>query len=444
MSLPNAIIEAQLASPDAVEEALARQELYGGDLVTQLLAVVSVEEQALLDVVARTLAGSAAASGELPPAAPAALQLVSRDTARELDVYPLDLTEGTLTVAVADPSHASALLAELPYSRVRVRALLALTPRIRQAIARDYALTLDPASQSALAHLTRDAGPTALPPPVGHGASATFSALPRPRSAPPFGFPDDWSDALTPTGGSLLAETARQPTVVAPSFAYDRMRPQPSQALLDAEVSLAPSEAPQITTRGPYSLARLCEDLQNERRPDEVLASYAHFAAQFFDYTALITLRGDYARVRAARGRGAPLVEAGANRLLIQDYPLLRELRNEGRYRICPLVSIEPKLAELFAREEERSSLFIPLKVRGRVLLLLFGANDDTPASIESVGELLAAEPFVSQAFERAIHFRKMPSLPPLQPLPRVPKKPFAPPPRSQRARILADALNDE
>ena len=50
MSLSSLIVQREIATIREVEEALARQVLYGGDLVTNLLEVSRLEEQDLLPV----------------------------------------------------------------------------------------------------------------------------------------------------------------------------------------------------------------------------------------------------------------------------------------------------------------------------------------------------------------------------------------------------------
>src|SRR5438445_755147 len=54
MSLTSLIVQREIASIREVEEALARQVLYGGDLVTNLVEVSRVDEAALVPVVAES------------------------------------------------------------------------------------------------------------------------------------------------------------------------------------------------------------------------------------------------------------------------------------------------------------------------------------------------------------------------------------------------------
>ena len=62
MSLSTLIVQREIASIREVEEALARQVLYGGDLITNLLEVCKLDEAQLLPIVAESLG--------LPPATP--------------------------------------------------------------------------------------------------------------------------------------------------------------------------------------------------------------------------------------------------------------------------------------------------------------------------------------------------------------------------------------
>src|SRR5580698_1871267 len=55
MSLSSLIVQRQVATMRQVEEALARQVIYGGDLVTNLLEVALVDESILVELLAVSL-----------------------------------------------------------------------------------------------------------------------------------------------------------------------------------------------------------------------------------------------------------------------------------------------------------------------------------------------------------------------------------------------------
>src|SRR3954447_5443040 len=77
MSLSTLIVQREIASIREVEEALARQVLYGGDLVTNLLEVCRIDEAQLLPLVAESLGLPPAPPGELPKPDPDAQRLVA-------------------------------------------------------------------------------------------------------------------------------------------------------------------------------------------------------------------------------------------------------------------------------------------------------------------------------------------------------------------------------
>src|SRR5688572_30806654 len=101
--LSSAVVQRKLASLRDVEEALARQVLYGGDFVTNLLEqVASIDEPGLVQLLGETQGLTPGPSGELPRAPEDALRLVPGDIALRHTLYPIAQEGGSLTVAVSD------------------------------------------------------------------------------------------------------------------------------------------------------------------------------------------------------------------------------------------------------------------------------------------------------------------------------------------------------
>src|SRR4029079_10494405 len=102
-TLSSSIVKHHVASMREVEEALARQVIYGGDLVTNLLELAPVAEAELTQLLAESYGLPPAPAGELPTAIDEVLRLVPGELALRHVFYPLDEVEGTLTIAVSEP-----------------------------------------------------------------------------------------------------------------------------------------------------------------------------------------------------------------------------------------------------------------------------------------------------------------------------------------------------
>src|SRR4051794_31837432 len=156
MSLSTLIVQREIASIREVEEALARQVLYGGDFVTNLLEVCRLDEAQLLPLVAESLGLPPAPPGELPKPEADAMRLVAAEVANERNLAPLTVDRYGLTVAVAVPLTADveqelAFALALPISQK-----IAPLVRIRQALARDYGVALDRRLQRLLQRMMSD------------------------------------------------------------------------------------------------------------------------------------------------------------------------------------------------------------------------------------------------------------------------------------------------
>ncbi|HEX4335074.1 MAG TPA: hypothetical protein VH062_04120 [Polyangiaceae bacterium] len=188
--LSSAIVQRKLATLRDVEEALARQVLYGGDLATNLLEQApGMDERALTALLAETQGLPPAPAGPLPRSPSDALALIPGDLALRHGVYPLEKSGGKLVVAVSEPMKPD-VEQDLAFSLgVTVVQRVAPLVRVKEAICRDYGLPLDRRSHRVLAKLEGrpDPSPSLTPPPLT--GVPDIGSLPRPPSIPPLGLP---------------------------------------------------------------------------------------------------------------------------------------------------------------------------------------------------------------------------------------------------------------
>jgi hypothetical protein len=158
MSLSSLLVQREVATLREVEEALARQVLYGGDLLLNLFEVSRPDEQKLAAVLAELHALDGAPGGMLPRAADRALALVPPDMARRGVFLPVAVDGDRLSVIVAEPLP-SALENEISFA-LGVRLVQRVAPgfRILEAVARDYGQPTDRRVERLLARLSTDEG----------------------------------------------------------------------------------------------------------------------------------------------------------------------------------------------------------------------------------------------------------------------------------------------
>ena len=178
-TLGASIVQRGIATVSDVEEALARQVMYGGDLATNLLELASVREEELTELLAMSHSLRPAPSGELPVSSEGVRRLVPGDLAFRHGLYPLSEDAGALTVAVAEPL-AREVEQDLSFALgVSIVQLAAPLVRIRQAVARDYLQPLDKRTARIVAKLTGQPASLSEPPRID------LSALPRHETLPP-------------------------------------------------------------------------------------------------------------------------------------------------------------------------------------------------------------------------------------------------------------------
>ncbi len=383
-SLSSSIVNQQVASVRDVEEALSRQSLYGGDLITNLLELAAVSEERLSKVLAECHELEPAPTGELPVASEQVRRLVPGDVAQRFALYPLQEREGTLIVAVAEPLP-SETEQDLSFSLgAKIVQNVALLVRVRQAIARDYGSPLDRRSLRVLARLAGkpDPSPSSLP-----------------------SRPD--------------AEVARRPQTVRPSPSVaPAPKPAPSieprvpraPAMPDFTALTRPAPTSRPRRLGPFTVAMAERALVEAESRDDVLRAFFDFASQYFDYSALFAVHGDLAEGKDASGAGA-----ARSRIVAVGVPLdlpsaMSRARDSATYELTRLASggLDGALAKDLERRPGRLVLFLPVQVRNRTVLILYGDHGDRDVELGAVGEVISFAPLVANAFERLILRRRL------------------------------------
>ncbi len=195
MSLSSLIVQREVATIRQVEEALARQVLYGGDLVTNLLEVAQLPEAILVPLLSESVGMPHAPVGELPNPTDAARALVPGELATRRALVPLRLEGGKLVIAVAEPLDA-VVVEELSFALgMPIDQRIAPMVRIRQALAASYESPLDRRMRRLIDRLAgiEATEPSSLPPLVRSAVD--------PHPMPP-GAPSDLRTRATPALGS--------------------------------------------------------------------------------------------------------------------------------------------------------------------------------------------------------------------------------------------------
>lgn len=492
-TLSSSLVKQDVASMRDVEEALARQVVYGGDLVTNLLELAQVPERALTKALAESHELLPAPSGALPTAPDATLRLVPGDLAARHGLYPLSEIDGVLIVAVSEPL-AVEVEEDLGFLLgLRIEQRVAPLVRVRQALARDYGLPMDrrservidrleghgapaswlpPAEQTLLAHIPRAPSlpPLAYPPVLDFDAPAPAPAAalasappvveeraeptpdraerfasvpaspvdPAPAAVPPPPAPpppalavaqvevdESWSvpppAVAAPADPPAPAVVAGVPSAAA--AASDAPPPQPlateaperrrdvAPASLRRWVSgLKQAEKVRERRRGPYTAADAERDLAAASTRDDVLVSFFDYVSQYFEYCALFTVHGDVAEGRDAHGPGADRSIIGKVQIALDVHSAFASARDAGAPQVVRLRAnaLDAEIAGRLGRKAGRAVLLLPVVLRGRTVLLVygdFGAND---VVLEALGGVIAFAPLVGNALEALVVRRKL------------------------------------
>jgi len=413
-----------------VEEALARQVIYGGDLVTNLLEVARVDEGVLTELLAASMGLSPAPASELPRAADSVLALVPADFAVQHLAVPLEVKGEELLLAVAEPV-SDEVKEQLAFSLgMRIGERAAPAVRVWQAIARAYGTQLDRRMERLVARLSGDASApvrslaplidpanSTPPPPRARGTPPPpQAAASRPSSPPPAPIAGAGAMRHPPKRRATLTGLAagRNPaSMSAPAPA--EVEASPSTRLLERSAGLlqqttGQSQRPARRHRGPLTFEVARREVEEASDRDGLLALLFDFARQFFEYCALFLVQGDIAEGRDGFGSGASRERVRGIGVPL-DLPSLLSNARESRALVVASAAPDGLDAELLADLQRPASVEIavlPVVVRTRAVALLVGDCGDTGIDRDALRQIVDFCALVSRAFERIIVRRKL------------------------------------
>ena len=379
MSLSTLIVQREIASIREVEEALARQVLYGGDLITNLLEVCRLDEAQLLPIVAESLGLPPAPPGELPRPDAEAMRLVAGEVAAQRNLAPLTVDRYGLVLAVAEPLSPD-VEQELSFAlALPISQKIAPLVRIRQALHRDYGVPLDRRLQRLLQRMT------------GAGTSSRCAAdillgAPRPPSHQPAGPQSKPPPPLRPSaaaGGGLR-------TLV--------------------RATEAPPARPLRRRRGAITVDVARAELEEAGERDTIFDLVFEFARQYFDYTAAFIVHGEIAEGRDSFGDGAPRDRVARIGVPL-DLPSVLATSREKKAVVQKVPASDGLDAILMAdlgRAGTSVVIVVPVVVRTRVVALLLGDGGETGIDKQTLADVEAIITQASAAFERLIVRRKL------------------------------------
>ncbi len=446
MSLSSLIVQREIATIRQVEEALARQVLYGGDLATNLLEVAAIEEWRIAVTFADSFSLPAAPPGEIVLPSPEVLGLVPAEVAMRRGLVPLSLASGRLVVASSEPlrnEDAEQLFAALG---VRVEVRIALDLRVREALARAYGAPINRRVERLLKKLGKAAEsqpqsaprapsqPVARPPSVppfklspAYGIAAARSPLaPQNRDETPAQPDADAIPLIVPapppsrsrhtTQHGFPAAPLTQPYVDSPAAPPVVVPPPTTHATAEYQETKptfvkATSNAvrPARRHRGPLTAETAKEELAEALDREALLDLFFEFARQFFDYSAMFIAHGDIAEGRDAFGDGAP-----RERVVGIGVPLdMPSMLQTAREKKEPVVlhpsgeGIDGVLLSDLRRGIGVEAVVLPLLVRDRAVAILY-ADAAGGVDRDAVAQVAAFAKLVGQGFEKLIVRKKL------------------------------------
>ncbi len=379
LPLSSLIVQREIATMRTVEEAIARQVLHGGDLVTNLMEIAAVNEAALARAMADSLGLLPAPADRLAQPHPEAVAMLTGERAAKYGILPLARTRHEVTVAVAEPLSA-AVREDLGFPpELNIEQVVASLPRIHEAIARVYRVPLDKRYARLLTRLS--GGSTRAPSTPPGFAVARAPSLPPPSFSP----------------GRMASSTSEPGS----------MRPPASS--LQTSVELFAGAARRV--HGPITFEEVKNRLSAVTTSDQALEAFFDFASQFFSFSAMFVAHGDLAEGRDAAGAG-PSRDRIASVGIPLDLPSVLSFARDRRALVVASLGwggVDAELRRHLMRPKELGTIAIlPLALRDRVVALFYGDDSSQDVNLAQDAPVLVLAAMMPAVFEQVLRLKKL------------------------------------
>ena len=438
MRLGELLLQENVITPEALEEALESQVVHGGRLGTNLVELGLLSEPELARLLGKQH-NVASASGEMIPD-PRALELVDLNEADEKDYLPMRVDATRMSVAVINPQDLETLDAlafrtgkrvvpvVIPEFRMNqlqrryckaFRAMRAIDMNaVRPSRAQQEAEKAAAAEQSA--DLISEEEFQSLYAQALTGGGASLGAEPvlelvelveeeapapivegyvteAPVELPPLELPELLvPEALVLDEAPPVAPPRPPPPVAAPPPVAS-VRPR-------APVAVAPEPPPT-----PLTFAEAQAELGRSLDREQVATTVLRFALGKWKRSLLLSVQGNL--VTGWRGMGQGVREAAVKRIGIglQAPSTFRLVRDTRSHYVGPVRrdAASGLFYKLLTGDYPTTAVILPLLVRGKLVHMLYVDNGPGQLTPPDVGELLILSQGVGRSYEAMIRRRK-------------------------------------
>ncbi len=453
-ALGSLLVQNQIVGVKQIEQALQHQVIHGGSLETNVLELGLVGEEVLAEYAARSRGMPVLLRELLNVPNQRAIKMLPWSAVEKSRILPIRLEDTRMIIAADEEPH-SEDLEEIAFAiNVRFDAYYVHEFRLAMGLNRHYGLPMSPRMVALQRRYEPDfevdQPPTVRPP---SSVPGLFSARPAGNEASSgsevgtgrivtIGPPSDPEKITTPS-----SEAAREPHAAAEVLTpgqksgsafenrerirrtaelyREKVRRQRSSASpMDGEVHDRPepgdASAHDLVGHSEgepavlVSLAEARERLDDAKSRDEILDVVMDFARQSFEFLVLLVVHG-----KMAQGRTAVWGRRETQRIDHLAIPLDQGGMFETAFETKSLYLGPPGTAEAdqdalkrMGRAGLRNCAILPIFIRHRVIMLLYGDGGQSGVLAEEVSSLSRFCRYVSEAFERLLISRKQSSAP--------------------------------
>ncbi len=400
-ALSSLLVQDQVLTVNQVEQALQRQVIFGGDLVTNLLELGLVEEDRLVEYVARVMRQPVLPRSALEDIDPDIIARLPGHVAEGRSVIPVRFRGDSLVIACAAPPPAEVIDGISADLGAFVSVHLVLEFRLAIALNRYYGVRIP----ARLAGLQKRYAPDYEPRSSfgGQAPVANEVVAPSPIPAAPEK-PPIIIEASTP------GKRPEESTIRFITKGDERENTAPFGHRRAVVPAVPPPPEPALERPRRLSFSEATSEIRAVESRDGILQVFFDFARQAFDFSALFLVHGGLVQGRVAARRGGPVIDIERASFSLDGGGMFRTVHETRGVHLGP-PGEAPEDVELLAqlgRQRPSNCAVIPVSLRQRIVLMLYGDSGKRGVRANRVAKLADFGREVAAAFERILLAQKL------------------------------------
>lgn len=418
-TLGSLLVQNRIVGVTEIEKALQRQVIMGGDLATNLLELGSADENTLTKYAAEAFGMPLLERSLLESFDEKVVRMMPWEAVNEHKIAPIRLEGNKMILAVSAPLPKDSLTDIGFLLGVEFSPRFVMEFRAAVLLNRCFGIPVPKRHIAVQKRLAPDAVldlPPLVPPPgretkLMSAAGAEQKNVAQPTVPVGPDYVDTILKAAAPSRASEAATVSPSSATQAALFSSDTREPKTPVSIVSAALESLSPEPPDEDGAAlpPLNLEAVKNKLLQAAQRDEILEVFMEAASSMFEYCLLFVIHGSEAAAHSTADKEGRIRKTSHPAVPLDMGGMFQTAFTTGSFYLgAPGKTSEDALIlQEMGREHPKNCAILPVSLRGRIILLLYGDRGALGVKAASMSDLTQLTRLTAEAFERLLLERK-------------------------------------